>query len=189
VQHQTPLSNQDRDDLILGAPLLIWRCNAEGACDFFNEGWLQFTGRSFAEQAGDGWVASLHPDDRTPMVDRFRQALRQQAPFEVAYRLRRHDGSYRLVVDRATPRHDGFGAFHGYVGSCVDVTDRLEDLARLVRARVQGRRHATLCTGCGKVRDADLTWQPLSTWLAERFDAELVEGLCDSCEVRWERGA
>jgi PAS domain S-box-containing protein len=188
MQNHAPLSNQDRDDLILGAPLLIWRCNAEGSCDFFNEGWLQFTGRSFDDHAGDGWVESLHPDDREPILERFRKSLRQQAPFEAAYRLRHHSGGYRLVVDRATPRHDGFGEFHGFVGSCVDVTDRLEDLARLVRERARGNRRATLCTGCRKVED-DHGWQPITHWIAERFDAELVEGLCDSCEVRWERGA
>lgn len=188
MQNQIPLSSQDRDDLIVGAALLIWRCDAAGACDFFNEGWLQFTGRRFEEESGDGWVQSVHPDDRDHILDTFRRALSRQAPFEAAYRLRRHDGSYRLVVDRATPRHDGFGTFHGFVGSCVDVTDRLEDLARLVRERVRGNRRATLCTGCRKVED-DRGWQPITTWIAERFDAELVEGLCDSCEVRWERGA
>ena len=169
--------------------LLSWRCDRHGACDFVSEGWLAFTGRSFEETLADGWTKAVHTDDRGYAVSARHAAMRRQGPFEVAYRLRHQDGPYRLVLDRAIPRFDTEGRFHGFVGSTVDITDRLDIITRVAQQRSPEAGSTTVCTACSKVHSGDGRWQRLEAWIAERFDAALRRGLCPDCEHRWERGA
>lgn len=182
--------HDERDDLRApGAVLLAWRCDRRGACDFVSEGWVEFTGIPFEETLGDGWLQSVHPEDRDLIQAARRAALRRTGPYEGAYRLRRHDFTYRLVLDRATPRFDHEGSFQGLVGSTADITSRLDVITRVAQQRAGGAGEATVCTACAKVEGADGTWQRLETWIAERFDMAIRRGLCPECETRWERGA
>jgi PAS domain S-box-containing protein len=103
------------------APVLIWIAGPDAGCIWFNRRWLAFTGRTLEQEAGDGWTESVHPDDLTACVGTYRQAFAARAEFEMEYRLRRHDGEYRWVIDRGVPWHTETG-FAGYVGSAVDVT-------------------------------------------------------------------
>jgi diguanylate cyclase (GGDEF)-like protein/PAS domain S-box-containing protein len=104
------------------APVMIWMTDADARVVFFNRRWYEFTGRTDAEELGDGWEAALHPDDR----DRAARAFARRAPYEVDYRIRVADGSYRRVVDVGVPRYDAAGQFAGHVGTVIDVTDRVE---------------------------------------------------------------
>lgn len=121
-------------DLTNSAPMLVWMSSAGGGRVFFNSGWLSFTGRSLDEVTGDGWLESVHPDD----VERVREAAASlSAPgdrFEVEYRLRRHDGTFRWILDIGTTREGPDGAVVGHVGSAVDIEERKRaaDMARLM---------------------------------------------------------
>jgi PAS domain S-box-containing protein len=106
------------------APALIWMSGTDKLCNFFNKGWLNFTGRSLEEELGEGWVSGVHPDDREPCLGIYTAAFDARAEFEVEYRLRRSDGAYRWVVDYGVPRFESNGTFCGYIGSCLDITDR-----------------------------------------------------------------
>ncbi|MCI0372400.1 MAG: PAS domain-containing protein, partial [candidate division NC10 bacterium] len=75
-------------------PVMIRTAGSEGACDFFNQRWLEFTGRGLEEEVGFGWADRLHPDDRERVLSRYREALAAHHPFEMEYRLLRHDGEY-----------------------------------------------------------------------------------------------
>ncbi|MBX9873502.1 MAG: PAS domain-containing protein, partial [Thermoleophilia bacterium] len=105
------------------APVMIWVADETGACIYFNEPWLRFTGRSVEEELGDGWAERMHPDDRDRCLAVYREAVACREPFEMEYRLRRADGRYRWILDRGVPRRAG-GSFAGFVGSCVDFHDR-----------------------------------------------------------------
>jgi PAS domain S-box-containing protein len=105
------------------APVLIWMDDTEGNCQYLNAGWLSFTGRSLEEQLGQGWIQSLHPEDRDGAAKTFFAALAKRERFTMEYRLRRHDGQYRWISDTGSPRYLGDGSFAGYVGICHDVTD------------------------------------------------------------------
>lgn len=189
ASHLSPLPDE-RDDLLdRGALLLSWRCDRRGGCDFVSEGWLAFTGREFDDTLGEGWTQPIHGDDREYVATARHGAIRRQGPFEVAYRLRRQDGIYRLMLDRAIPRFDGEGNFQGFVGSTVDITDRLDMITRVAQHRSPEAGATTVCTACSKVHSGEGHWQRLETWIAERFDAALRRGLCPDCETRWERGA
>ena len=107
------------------APVLIWMSGVDNGCTFFNKPWLDFTGRTMEQELGDGWARGVHPDDREACLDAYTRASEKRQPFSVQYRLRRHDGEYRWLADTGVPRYDSDGSFAGFVGSCLDITERL----------------------------------------------------------------
>jgi len=117
------LSAADSSALLEHVPLLIWRSGIDGHRSYFNDTWLRFTGRSWEEELGEGWMRGVHPDDARRRAELFLDPLRRLAPFEVEYRLRRHDGLYRWVLERGVPVHEE-DAVRGFVGACLDIHDR-----------------------------------------------------------------
>jgi PAS domain S-box-containing protein len=110
----------------------------DALCTFFNQTWLDFTGRTLEEEWGIGWAEGVHFEDFQRCVDSYMAAFAERRPFEMEYRLRRADGQFRWVLDRGTPRWEPDGRFAGYIGSCVDITDRKDlelDLLRAVKLR------------------------------------------------------
>ena len=105
------------------APVLIWMSGVDKLCTFFNKRWLEFTGRSLEQEMGDGWADGVHPVDLQKCLKTYTEAFDARKPFVMQYRLRRNDGEYRWISDDGVPRYDADGAFAGYIGSCVDVTD------------------------------------------------------------------
>jgi PAS domain S-box-containing protein len=106
------------------APILVWASGPDKACTYFNRPWLEFTGRSLEQELGNGWAESVHADDMARCLKVYTTHFDARQPFEVEYRLRRHDGEYRWILDRGVPRHTPSGEFAGYIGACIDVTDR-----------------------------------------------------------------
>ncbi|MDQ3037504.1 MAG: PAS domain-containing sensor histidine kinase [Myxococcota bacterium] len=110
--------------LVEAAPTMIWRAGLDAKCDYFNETWLSFTGRSLAQEVGDGWAEGVHPDDLQRCVDHYLANFEGRRAFEMEYRLRRHDGAYRWIFDRGAPFFHPSGDFAGFIGHCVDVHER-----------------------------------------------------------------
>lgn len=110
--------------LIEHSPVMIWRAALDAKCDYFNETWLAFTGRTLEQEQGDGWASGVHPDDLERCVAHYLEHFHRQEAFEMEYRLRRHDGQFRWIFDRGVPYSDDTGAFAGFIGSCVDIEDR-----------------------------------------------------------------
>ncbi len=106
------------------APVMIWMTGLDKGCTYLNASWLAFTGRSFEEEAGYGWTAGVHPDDLPGYLAIYHEAFDARRPFRAEYRLRRADGVYRWLLDTGTPRLDGEGRFVGFIGSCLDITER-----------------------------------------------------------------
>ena len=105
------------------SPVMIWVTGIDRSCTYVNRAWLEFTGRSLEEELGNGWTDGIHPDDRAKCLETWVQVFDRRAPLRMEYRVRRHDGAYRWIIDNGAPAFDGGGAFSGYVGSAVDVTD------------------------------------------------------------------
>jgi PAS domain S-box-containing protein len=105
------------------APVMIWTSDERGSFDFFNRRWLEFTGRPIEREVGDGWVDGVHADDRERCLTALSEALFAEQPFRVEFRLLRHDGSYRWILQSGEPRFSGAGECAGLIGSCIDIED------------------------------------------------------------------
>jgi PAS domain S-box-containing protein len=105
-------------------PVLLWMSGGDRQYTFFNKPWMDFTGRTADEEIGNGWLEGVHPDDVDGFVKAYVEAFDSRRPFGLQHRLRRHDGEYRWVSDDGVPRYDAQGVFAGYVGSCLDITER-----------------------------------------------------------------
>ena len=103
---------------------LIWTSGTDKLCNYFNEPWLEFTGRTLEQELGNGWVGGVHADDMDRCLDIYVTAFDRHEPFSMEYRLRHTSGEYRWLVDKGTPLFDSEGAFSGYIGHCLDITSR-----------------------------------------------------------------
>jgi len=112
--------------IVDSSPNMIWRSDLSTQCDYFNKTWLDFTGRTFNQEVGFGWAQGVHPEDFDRCVRIYTENFAKRSPFEMDYRLRRHDGEYRWINDRGVPFFDRKGQFKGFIGSCMDVTEKIE---------------------------------------------------------------
>ncbi len=167
------------------APILIWRSNLSMGCDYFNERWLAFTGRTREQELGNGWTEGVHPDDFDSCVQTYQSAFAKREVFEMEYRLRRFDGIYRWLFDRGVPFSNDTGAFAGFIGSCIDVQER-RDAREALRAAQQRetdrlRQLLPICSNCRKVRDDQGYWSALEQYMHETQDVKFTHGLCPVC--------
>jgi PAS domain S-box-containing protein len=128
------------------APVLIWMAGPDKLCNYFNQPWLEFTGRSLEEELGNGWTEGVHPDDLRKYLDNYTEYFDRREKFKMEYRRRRYDGDYRWVLDMGAPRFNSDGSFAGYVGCCMDISELkqaratvIEFSGRLMRAGEEER--------------------------------------------------
>jgi PAS domain S-box-containing protein len=122
---QTLRESEERFRLVTNtAPVKIWMSGTDGLRTYFNKRWLDFRGRSIEEELGNGWAEGVHPDDYDRCLTTYDQAFASRIPFAMEYRLRRHDGEYRWILDTGVPRFSPDGSFAGYIGSGLDITER-----------------------------------------------------------------
>ncbi|WP_242038102.1 PAS domain S-box protein [Tolypothrix sp. FACHB-123] len=130
------------------APVLIWISGLNALCHYFNKTWLNFTGRTLEQELGDGWLQGVHPDDFQHCLNTYIDAFKARQNFRMEYRLRRYDGEYRWILDTGVARFTHDGEFLGYMGSCIDITERilaeqaLQQLNHELEARVEQRTAA-----------------------------------------------
>jgi PAS domain S-box-containing protein len=115
-QHFSTLAN--------GGSTLIWTSGVDKLCDYFNEPWLRFTGRTLEQEMGNGWTEGVHADDFDHCLQTYVGAFERHEPFEMEYRLRAASGEYRWILDAGNPRYAIDGNFLGYIGYCYDISAR-----------------------------------------------------------------
>jgi PAS domain S-box-containing protein len=120
------------------APVLIWIAGPDMLATWFNKYWLDFVGRTMAQEVGEGWIENLHSEDRSHSREIYAAALGQRQYFRLECRLRRSDGSYRWLLNQGTPRYQG-DDFVGFIGSCVDINDNKEAEAIVRLSELQMR--------------------------------------------------
>lgn len=120
------------------SPVMLWMAGKDALCTFFNSSWLEFSGKTMQEELGVGWAEGVHPVDFQRCMDTYLECFRERRSFEMEYRLLRHDGQYRWILDRGVPRYSPEGSFAGYIGSCIDITERKileEELRKTIHLR------------------------------------------------------
>jgi PAS domain S-box-containing protein len=167
------------------APMLVWMSGTDKLCTYFNKAWLSFTGRSMDSELGNGWVQGVHPEDAQKCMDIYARAFDRREEFRMEYRLRRYDGEYRWIVDVGVPRFHPDGSFTGYIGSCIDITERkrvegdrlkmLEEIAHLNRVASMGQMAASLAHELAQPLAAILSNAQAAVRFASRPQPDLVE--------------
>jgi PAS domain S-box-containing protein len=109
-------------------------------CDYFNKIWLEFTGRTLQQELGNGWLENVHADDRQGCLDIYIGAFERREKFNMEYRLRRHDGQYHWMLDEGGPRYNSQGQFIGYIGHCLDITERKEAEKKNAKLEAENRQ-------------------------------------------------
>jgi two-component system, LuxR family, sensor kinase FixL len=160
------------------APVLIWMSGPDKLCTFFNKGWLDFTGRTLEQEFGNGWAEGVHRKDFDHCLKIYTRSFEARQEFTMEYRLRRHDGEYRWVLDSGVPRFAPDGTFLGYIGTCIDITERKQteleiaqqrnELAHLSRVTMLGELSGSLAHELNQPLTAILS----NTQAAQRFLAQ-----------------
>lgn len=182
---QQPLTRNEYRVLVEQSPLLIWRANTDAACDYFNERWLAFTGRSLQQEVGNGWAQGVHPDDFDRCLEIYLGSFGRREIFEMEYRLQRYDGEFRWLFDRGVPFFGDDGVFGGYVGSCIDIHEQVTARETLLRSKEEEIKTLQgllpICSNCHKIRDEAGQWHPLEHYIQERSRASFTHGICKDC--------
>lgn len=105
-------------------PVLLWACDAEGSFEFFSPSWLAFTGRSLADELGQGWLERVIPEERDLLWNDMILALQERRPWQRGFRIAHHDGTYRWMTMEGTMRHDRDGRLAGFIGYCQELAPR-----------------------------------------------------------------
>jgi PAS domain S-box-containing protein len=179
------LTKNEYQELVEQAPILIWRAGTDALCNYFNERWLAFRGRSMAEEAGNGWAEGVHPDDFDRCLKIYLDNFNARKIFEMEYRLMRHDGKYRWIFDRGVPFYSEDGEFAGFIGSCIDVTERYEAqefLKAAQEAEINSLKGLLpICMGCKKIKDDKGYWNQLEVYISSHSQADFSHCLCPEC--------
>ncbi|MDF0676168.1 MAG: PAS domain S-box protein [Nitrospira sp.] len=113
------------------AQVLIWVAGPDKLCTYFNQGWLDYTGRTLEQELGNGWAEGVHPDDLARCLKTYEEAFDRREPFQMEYRLRKANGEYGWILDSGTPRRLPNGGFAGYISSGIDITEQKQAQAVL----------------------------------------------------------
>ena len=166
------------------APVMIWMAGPDKSYTFFNERWLDFTGRTLNHQLNQSWTEGIHPEDRERYRLAYDAAFEEHHEFSVEYRLRHYTSEYRWIMDKGIPRFAPDGTFIGFIGSCIDITERRETdteraelLAREQAAREEAESYSRMLQRLQSVTDIALSHMSLDALLTEMLGriCELLE--------------
>jgi PAS domain S-box-containing protein len=176
------------------APVLIWMSGTDKLCNFFNQVWLDFTGRPLKAELGNGWAEGVHPSDLEQCLHTYQTAFDARKPFKMEYRLRNRDGAYRWMLDIGVPRFDSGNIFCGYIGSATDITDQRQaqesnmQIAHLQRLSQMGELTASIAHELRQPLTAILldsgtlrTYLPVAETSQPKID-ELLTDIAHNCQ-------
>jgi len=183
IERERGAADEHFRDLLNAAPIMIWISGTDAMCTFFNRSWLEFRGRGPEEEMGNGWTEGLHPDDRDLCVETYLKAFTARQPFRVQYRLLKSSGEFAWVEQTGTPRVAG-GAFTGFMGTAVDVTERRrrtftpdEQSVRMVFSLTERERQVLVLIADGKSTKEAAATLGISYKTADSHRSRILEKL------------
>jgi PAS domain S-box-containing protein len=171
-------SEQNLRQIINTIPTMVWSALPDGACDFFNQNWLQYTGFTLEQALGWGWTAAFHPDDLQEAVLAYWQScLMTGTPVNTELRMRRHDGVYRWFLLLAAPLRDEMGEIRGWYGTNIDLDDRKqaeEQLRRSEEILAEGQRVSSTGSFVWKTNETIVTYSEEAGRIMELEPGEVL---------------
>lgn len=143
-------SQSTYEQLVELLPQMVWTTDAEGRPDFYNRRWYDYTGVGIGTTDGEAWVSVVHPEDADRAFAVWQKAVSTGAQYEVEYRLRSGDGSYRWFLGRGNPLRDAGGRIVRWFGTCTDIDEQRRTREALIE-KEERFRTATLAV-------SDLLW-------------------------------
>ncbi len=157
------------------APVMIWMSDTDAMFIYFNRPWLEFTGRTLEQESGNGWTEGIHPDDFDRCLQTCQSAFAARKSFRMEYRLRRHDGSWCWMLDHGVPRFLPDGTFEGFIGSCINIHDRVEAEAKLKRLFNSGMLGVTEWSLEGGIYSANDTFLKMIGYSREEMNRKEID--------------
>ena len=140
------------------------------------------------QEYGHGWSEGVHPDDLDRCLKTYLDSFNKRETFEMEYRLMRFDGVYRWLFDRGSPFYDENGEFAGYIGSCIDVTERIEaqeSLKNNLEEEIRVLRGIIpICSYCHEIRDDKGAWEQIDSYISKHSEATFSHSICPKCLVK-----
>jgi len=117
--------------LVKASAEIVWTTNAEGAVVEDSPSWRSFTGQSFSEWQGSGWIDAIHPDDRSSTLQAWKEAVRAKDMYSVEYRIRHRQSGWRWMAAKGVPLLSNDGDIREWVGMNIDIDDRRRSEERM----------------------------------------------------------
>jgi len=110
--------------MVDSAPVMLWSARPDATLDYLNHTCVDYSGLPLEQLLDDGWLSCVHPEDLDTCRDIYVPAMNAGLPFQLEYRLRNADGSWRWMLAIGAPQHAADGSYSGYVGCDVDINER-----------------------------------------------------------------
>jgi len=178
MDYQSALFNNQHEYPLI----LIWRSDETLDCNWFNDPWLEFTGKKVNEVLAEGWNSNIHPDDLFAYQQLFRTGTSKREIFTIEYRLRHHTGQYRWVLEYSAPYHTTCGNFGGYTGCSIDIHDK-KLLSSTITEWNIAKQQALIqvCSYCKKIKIPYSSWEVHEEYLTIIQAKSISHGICPEC--------
>ena len=171
-------SVEELRQIVAELPQIVWAARPDGWHIYFNQNWMDFTGLTLEESLGNGWNPPFHPEDRERAAEEWEKATSTGEPYEIEYRLRRHDGVYHWMLGRALPLRDGEGRIVKWFGTCTDIDELKSAQAREAELLAELERRATHDPLTG-LANRDLLFERLELLLDQRHRTGIAVAFID----------
>jgi len=169
--------------LLDSSPLLIWMSGNDALRNYVNPAWLEYRGRRFEEELGNGWTEGVYPEDRDLCIGNYLRSFAARRAFRTEYRLLRVGGLHRWVEDAAVPIYDGAN-FAGFMGTTVDIHDRKrgaitpdDEAVRMVFSLTERERQVLVLVASGKSTKETAAQLGISYKTADSHRSRILEKL------------
>ncbi|GHO60578.1 PAS domain S-box protein [Ktedonobacter robiniae] len=130
--HEKKQIEDDIRVLVDAIPQLVWIVHPDGSAEYANPRWCDYTGMTFEQYQGDGWLQAIHPDDQQRVLAEWQNAVLAGKPYEAELRLRNGTtGDYRWFLARGVPFKDAQGTILKWFGTNTDIDEQKQAEQRI----------------------------------------------------------
>ncbi|MES2881441.1 MAG: ATP-binding protein, partial [Bacteroidota bacterium] len=156
-------SEEQFRSLTQSLPQLIWTTDKNGAADFFNKQWYNYTGSNPEQSYANGWAQYIHPNSVANLLSKWQHSLKTGEPLTVEFQLRAEDGSYKWFFVAGNPIRSEDGGIIKWVGSLTEIQHQKEQREELEKAVAQ--RTAQLLTANEQLEENNIALRKMNNEL------------------------